>query len=130
MFARSILVSLSLSFASVLAACSGAAPDSSGTLHQDEQETPITSCDDARVACPRATHCEMKGINGGAVPVCIADPVNDPACPATQPEYGAACAKEGLACDYPATECGQPSVRDVTCLEGKWHFFALGACPL
>jgi hypothetical protein len=123
MFARTMLA---VSFASILAACSGSAPDDGS---QQQPDTSPTSCADVRVTCPAATHCEMKGLNGGAVPVCIADPKNDPACPASQPEYGAPCASEGLACDYPATECGRPSVRDVTCLEGKWHWFALGACP-
>jgi hypothetical protein len=158
MFARSILVFVSLSLASTLAACSGAAPGSPGSLHQED--TGPTSCEDTRVTCPSATHCEMKGLNGSAVPVCIndasvcagatcptgthceakginggvvpaciKDPVNDPSCPSSEPEYGAPCAKEGLACAYAATECGEPSVRDVTCVEGRWHFYALGACP-
>lgn len=36
----------------------------------------VTTC--ANVRCASGTHCEMKGINGGAVPVCIKDPAQGP----------------------------------------------------
>ncbi len=41
----------------------------------------------ANVRCAAGTHCEMKGINGGSIPVCIADP------PPPPPQ--AACVKTG-----------------------------------
>lgn len=44
----------------------------------------------ANVRCTASTHCEMKGINGGAVPVCIANP---PAPPPPPPP--AACITSG-----------------------------------
>jgi len=37
----------------------------------------LSTC--ANVRCTASTHCEMKGINGGAVPVCIANPPPPPA---------------------------------------------------
>jgi hypothetical protein len=36
----------------------------------------LSTC--ANVRCTSSTHCEMKGINGGAVPVCIANPPAPP----------------------------------------------------
>ena len=42
----------------------------------------------ANVRCAAGTHCEMKGINGGSIPVCIADP------PPPPPPQGA-CVKTG-----------------------------------
>ena len=36
----------------------------------------LSTC--ANVRCTASTHCEMKGINGGAVPVCIANPPPPP----------------------------------------------------
>ena len=44
----------------------------------------------ANVRCTATTHCEMKGINGGAVPVCIANPPAPP-----PPPPAAACAPSG-----------------------------------
>jgi hypothetical protein len=38
-----------------------------------------SSC--ANVRCTATTHCEMKGINGGSIPVCIANPPAPPATP-------------------------------------------------
>jgi len=43
----------------------------------------------ANVRCTSTTHCEMKGINGGAIPVCIANP------PAPPPAPPAACITSG-----------------------------------
>lgn len=45
----------------------------------------------ANVRCTATTHCEMKGINGGAIPVCIANP---PA-PPPPPPPAAACITSG-----------------------------------
>jgi hypothetical protein len=46
----------------------------------------------ANVRCTATTHCEMKGLNGGALPVCIANPPS-PAPPPPPP--AAACAPSG-----------------------------------
>lgn len=43
----------------------------------------------ANVRCAAGTHCEMKGINGGSIPVCIADP------PPPPPPPQGACVKTG-----------------------------------
>jgi hypothetical protein len=45
----------------------------------------------ANVRCTATTHCEMKGINGGALPVCIANPPPPP----PPPPPAAACAPSG-----------------------------------
>jgi hypothetical protein len=47
----------------------------------------LSTC--ANVRCTSSTHCEMKGINGGAVPVCIANP------PAPPPPPAAPCLTSG-----------------------------------
>lgn len=44
----------------------------------------------ANVRCTSSTHCEMKGINGGAIPVCIANPPAPP-----PPPPAAACITSG-----------------------------------
>jgi hypothetical protein len=44
----------------------------------------------ANVRCTATTHCEMKGINGGAIPVCIANPPAPP-----PPPPAAACVTSG-----------------------------------
>lgn len=46
--------------------------------HTTSLFTDGSSC--ANVRCSSGTHCEMKGINGGAIPVCIADAPALPAC--------------------------------------------------
>jgi hypothetical protein len=104
--------------------CSAASGDSGSSSSQQN----ALSCDDVRITCPGGTHCEMKGINGGAVPACIQDPTTDPRCPAAQPAYGDACSDEGLACTYMHEECKQVLPLDVTCTHGKWHWYATGAC--
>jgi hypothetical protein len=46
--------------------------------HTTNLFTDTSSC--ANVRCTSGTHCEMKGINGGAIPVCINDAAPQPAC--------------------------------------------------
>jgi len=46
--------------------------------HTTNLFTDSSSC--ANVRCTSGTHCEMKGINGGSIPVCIADAPALPAC--------------------------------------------------
>jgi hypothetical protein len=59
---------------------------------------PITTC--ANLKCAAGYHCEMKGINGGAVPACIKDP--------TCADLGGAC----LPLTYPMGSCASDEIAD------------------
>jgi hypothetical protein len=63
-----------------------------------------TTC--AQLACSAGTHCEMKGINGGAVPVCIKDSV-----------VGKTCADLGGTClplTFPMGSCQPGQIADTS----------------
>lgn len=153
MFIRSILVSSSVLFALSTLGCSGADPEA--TRQQQQESTcsdvritcPVdTHCEMKGInggqvpaciknsdvctgaLCPAGTHCEPRGINGGVAPACIQDPVNDPSCPSALPTYGDACTTEGLGCTYMQEQCGEWLPLDVSCSQGKWHWYATGAC--
>jgi hypothetical protein len=68
--------------------------DQSRTLTLTRYSTTTTLFSDlstcANVRCTASTHCEMKGINGGAIPVCIANPPAPP-----PPPPAAACITSG-----------------------------------
>ncbi|MEA2747994.1 MAG: hypothetical protein QOI41_2137 [Myxococcales bacterium] len=66
----------------------------------------------ANVRCTATTHCEMKGINGGAVPVCIANPPAPPPAAACVPSgcSGQICADHSVisTCEFrPEYACYQ-----------------------
>jgi hypothetical protein len=66
------------------ASCGGQAPSGCwcdelctgfGDCCPDYQARCVSTLTCANVKCAAGTHCELKGINGGAVPVCIKDPI-------------------------------------------------------
>ncbi len=75
------------------------------TLTRFSQSTTLFSDSStcANVRCNSSTHCEMKGINGGAIPVCIANPPPPPpaAC-ITSGCSGQVCADQSVitTCDW------------------------------
>jgi hypothetical protein len=65
---------------------------------------PVQTC--ATFVCGEGTHCEMKGINGGSVPVCIQDPVVGKTCS----DLGGTC----LPLTYPMGQCKAGEISNTT----------------